>query len=275
MSRYGSLIQDAGDRVRQHSAAGCNRAFARGWQVAVAVTVLLILPFAGCAPPTVAPRTATPTTEVVAAAATAAETSTATPTRTPLPVERTPSATATETPRAAATATPTETATSSPTATPAAPARRTATPTPTSTPAEVVRATATSALTAARYELTLTEAELNELVQDSLAQQSSVPVSNVTVRLGQDLVTASGRARAGFLTLNMEIDGTITVDEGRAIPEILAIRAGGQPLGGFLRAQVDRMIAPYLEMWLQMDLGIVVESVEIADDLVRIVYRYE
>jgi hypothetical protein len=139
----------------------------------------------------------------------------------------------------------------------------------------MARPTATPTRGEVRYDLTLTEAEVNELVQDALALQPGVPVSNVMVRFERDLITASGRARAGFLTLNMEIDATITVQGGTAIPEIVEIRAGGQRLTGFLRAQVDNMIAPYLQQWLQMDTGIIVEEVEIGEDSIQITGRYK
>jgi hypothetical protein len=120
-----------------------------------------------------------------------------------------------------------------------------------------------------------TETELNELLQDALAERPDVPVSSLSLRLEPDLIVVSADARAGFLTLNVEIDATLTIEEGRPIPEIVEIRAAGQPLTGFLRTQIDRMIAPYLEEWLQTDTSIFVEDVEIEEGQMRIVGRYE
>jgi hypothetical protein len=126
-----------------------------------------------------------------------------------------------------------------------------------------------------RYDVTLTEEQVNRLVSDGLARQPDTPVSGVRVRLEPDLIVTSGRARVGFLTLDMEIDTTLMAEDGKAVPEIVEIRAAGQPLSGFLRSQVESMIAPYLRQWLQTDTNIYVEKVQVLRGSIRISGRYE
>jgi hypothetical protein len=124
-------------------------------------------------------------------------------------------------------------------------------------------------------ELVLSEDELNEMVQDGMAQATNLPVSNLYIRLIPDLFVISARARVGFFALDMEITIAVAVSDGQAIPELVEIKANGQPLSGFLRAQVDAMIAPYLDIWLQMDTGVYVEQVIITDGKLRVVGEYQ
>ena len=150
-------------------------------------------------------------------------------------------------------------------------------PTPTDTPTEAATPTPTTASTptptVAIFELILTEAEVNQLIQDGLANQSDVPVSNLYVRLQPGLIVTSGRTRVGFFTMDVEMTAIVTVEDGKPIPEIVAIRAAGQPLTGFLRAQVENMMAPHLQQWLQMETNVYVEEVEILDGQLRITGR--
>jgi hypothetical protein len=125
------------------------------------------------------------------------------------------------------------------------------------------------------FELILTEAEVNQLLQDGLAKQSDVPVSNLYVRLQPGLIVTSGRTRVGFFTVDVEVMATVTVEDGKPIPEIVAIRAVGQPLTGFLRAQVENMLAPHLQRWLQTETNVYVEEVEILEGQLRITGRRE
>jgi hypothetical protein len=127
----------------------------------------------------------------------------------------------------------------------------------------------------ARFELTLSEQKLNQLLQDGLAEQTDVPVTDVTVRLQRDLIVAGGRARVGFLTMNVEIDATLAAEDGELAPEIVEVRAAGQPLTGYLRAQVENMIAPYLQQWPQIGSNVVVEEAEIEEGQIRIAGRFE
>ena len=66
---------------------------------------------------------------------------------------------------------------------------------------------------------------------------------------------------------------TVTVEDGKPIPEIVAIRAAGQPLTGFLRAQVENMLDPHLQRWLQMETNVYVEEVEILEGQIRVTGR--
>jgi len=205
--------------------------------VAIALALAAVLIFA-CQPPVVTtslPETAT------------SKPPTATRTPSPLPATSTP--TPTFIPSPTPTATPTEAATPTPTIA--------STPTPTE----------------AIFELVLTEAEVNQLLQDGLAKQSDVPVSNLYVRLQPGLIVTSGRTRVGFFTVDVEVTATVTVEDGKPIPEIVAIRAAGQPLTGFLRAQVENMLDPHLQRWLQTETNVYVEEVEILEGQLRITGR--
>lgn len=164
---------------------------------------------------------------------------------------------------------PTPTPTSRPTST-ATPTRITA-PTATST----LRPTSTPTEEVLRYRLTLTEKEVNELVQKGLAAQPSVPVSHVYVRLEPGQITASGRARLGFFTLDVKAVATVTVEDGKPVPQIVEIRAGGQPLTGFLRAQTENLLRPYLQQWLQAETNVYVEEVDIQEGQISITGRYK
>ncbi len=174
-----------------------------------------------------------------------------------------------------------ETATSKPptaTRTPS-PLPATSTPTPTFIPSPTPAATPTPTTastptpTVAILELILTEAEVNQLLQDGLAKQPDVPVSNLYVRLQPGLIVTSGRTRVGFFTVDVEVTATVTVEDGKPIPEIVAIRAAGQPLTGFLRAQVENMLDPHLQRWLQTETNVYVEEVEILEGQIRITGR--
>jgi hypothetical protein len=123
------------------------------------------------------------------------------------------------------------------------------------------------------FELVLTEAEVNQLLQDGLAKQTDVPVSNLYVRLQPGLIVTSGRTRVGFFTVDVEVTATVTVEDGKPIPEVVAIRAAGQPLTGFLRAQVENMLDPHLQRWLQTETNVYVEEVEILEGQLRITGR--
>ena len=120
----------------------------------------------------------------------------------------------------------------------------------------------------------LSEAELNEMIQDGMAGRTDLPVSDVYVRLIPDFLVLSARSRVGFFTLDMELTVAVSVVDGQAISEIVEIKANGQPLTVFLRAQVDAMIAPYLDQWLQMETGVTVEQVILGDRMIRVVGMY-
>ena len=231
----------------------------------LAIALLLLFPLlSGCTPPLVGssrePAVSPPSPTATRSPTAESDTRTSTPTAT-----STPTSAPTETPTSTPTGTPTRRATRTPT--------RRATRTPTRKP--TVAPTLTPTPTVLRYDVTLTEAQVNKLVSDGLAQQPDTPVRDVKVRLEPDLIVTSGRARVGFLTVDMEIDATLTAEGGKAVPEIVEIRAAGQPLTGILRSQVESMIAPYLRQWLQSDTNIYVDEVRVRRGTIRIMGRYK
>jgi len=241
-------------------AGRCRRGATASPAPAIAIVALLLLfpLLSGCRPPLVA----APREQAVAAASPTA-------TRPPTPIP------ATSTPARAATSTPTPLPTATPTTTPTSTATRTSAPPATSTPTRTPTITPTRTPAVVRYDVTLTELQANKLVRDGLAEQTDAPVRDVTVRLEPGLIVTSGKARVGFLTLDMEIDATLTAEQGKVVPKIVEIRAAGQPLTGFLRSQVESMIAPYIRQWLQAGTNIYVDEVQVGEGTIRISGRYE
>jgi hypothetical protein len=121
----------------------------------------------------------------------------------------------------------------------------------------------------------LDEAEANRLLLQALAVRPDVPISDVRVRFEPGLVVASGTTRVGFFALGVEVSATVVIVDGKPVPEIVEIRAAGQPLGGFLRAQVESMIAPYVEQWLETETNVYFDEVEILEGEIRVTGRFK
>lgn len=172
----------------------------------------------------------------------------------------------TDTPTIAPTDTPTPVPTDTPTPTPEPTATPTSTPVPTKKPVSKSAPAKVSTPTPAVYVMKMTEAELNKLAQEEIAKQSDVAVSNVRIDLQPDQIVVSGTTKVGFFNVNLEITAIIPVKNGRPEPEITEIKVNGEPVTGFLRQQIDAMIAPYLNQFAQTDLGVYVDDVTITND---------
>ncbi len=121
----------------------------------------------------------------------------------------------------------------------------------------------------------MTEADLNKMAQDALAQQSDVSITNVRVDLQPGKIVLSGHTVLGFFPVNLEITATLPVVNGRPEPQIVGVKLNGEESGGFIRTQVVNMIQPYLEQFAQTDLDLYVEKIVITDDEIRITGQYQ
>lgn len=151
----------------------------------------------------------------------------------------------------------------------------TATPTPAPTPTPTPSAAAGEAAAAARSgsEIVTTEQQLNEMLQQSLASQQDLPISELIVDLKPGLITGSGKLALGFLNADAALSLRLNAVEGKVIPEIVEILLNGEPAPAMLQGQVDALITPLIEQASSADYGFYVESVEITDTEIRISAR--
>lgn len=149
---------------------------------------------------------------------------------------------------------------------PTLPVLATFTPSPTFTP--TAAATATPA--AGSFEIILTEAELNQSLGRAV-QDASAPVQDVAVDLQPGLFIVTGKAVLGFFPVNLRIAATVTVQDGKAQAQIQEVQVNGRVVGGAVRQQVDRLLAPYLGQLANLGAGAVLQTVEIGEDQVRVV----
>ncbi len=171
-----------------------------------------------------------------------------------------PMATATEAPTA--TPEPTNTPTPEPTDTPTPAPTATPIPAPTDTPAPAAAAAAAPV----KSLFVMTEAEANKQVQNAIAAQPNVPISEVYVDLRPDRIAFGGRAKIGFFAMDLEIEASLPVSDCRPQPKIEQVKVNDEAAAGFIRTQVENQVAPYLSDFTQMDLGICVEEIEITDN---------
>ncbi len=171
---------------------------------------------------------------------------------------------------AAATPTPSPTATPTPSPTP------TATPTATPTPTAVPSPTPTPTPAAAAFRWTWAEDELTALAQEQVRQQPDLPVDpdTVYVDLVPGEIRVGGVARLGFFRTEVEAIIALNLVDGKPVPTVEAILAGGNPMPGFLQDQLLGMAQPYLDEWAQAELGYVVESIEITDETLTLEGRF-
>lgn len=153
-----------------------------------------------------------------------------------------------------------------PTPTPSPTPSPTFTPTPTATPTPRPIATATPA----PLSYTLSESELNRQVQNAVADQPDLPVQNLQVDLRPGQIVLLGQVPAGFFKLNAEVILVVKVVAGKAIPEIASIKVAGQAVGGILEQQINELIQPYIDQFLNTDLDVEIQNVTIDDTQITI-----
>ena len=221
---------------------------------------------------------------------TAAPTETATPeptaTATMAPTDTaTPEPTATAAPtdiptvEPTATAAPTQTPTLKPTQTPtpqtsaAAPPKDTATPKPIATvkpapttqvtPTKVGLAAAAAAAgtpTPSSFSQKLTQQECNTMIQEAVAKNPSLPVSNMACDFQPGQAVITGRAKLGFFGIDLAITVAVDVNNCKAIPRITKVDPA------MAQAQVESALAPYLGQLADVGADVCVKKVTITDN---------
>lgn len=182
---------------------------------------------------------------------------------------------ATSTPTSVPTATPTHTPTPKPTDTP--------TPTPTATKATVssaakatVKAKAVAATaTPQTVVLVVTEADANKMAQKALATQQDVQIDNVQVDFRQDKMYVSGDTKIGFFTLNIGLLVTIEPKNGKPEVTIQEIYVNNGVATGFIRDQIEAMIAPHLDELAMVSDDFYVDTIAITDNEMIITGQYK
>lgn len=159
---------------------------------------------------------------------------------------------------------PTPTPTPAPTATP------TPTPAPTATPEDAVVA---PAAVIAGDGVVVTEQQINDMLQEALAAQQDLPITDVVVNLEPSQIVGTGKLALGFLNSDVRLVVRLSAVNGTIVPEVVAIELDGNPVPAMLKGQVDSMIQPFIEQASSADYGFYVESVEITDTELRVVAR--
>lgn len=147
---------------------------------------------------------------------------------------------------------------------PTLPVLATPTPVPTPTPA------ATPTLAPGSFEIILTEAELNQSLSRAV-QDASAPLQDAAVELQPGLLIVTGKAQLGFFPVDLRLAAAVTVQDGKAQAQIQEVQVNGRVVGGAVRQQVDRLLAPYLSQLANLGDGATLQTVEIGEDEVRIV----
>lgn len=228
-------------------------------------------------PTATAEPTDTATPEPTATAA-PADTATPEPTAT---LEPTSAPTDTATPKPTATKAPTSTPTPKPTQTPtpvkaaAALPTRTPTPRPPATIKPAPQATPTkSGLAAAAaaagtptpssFSQALSQDECNKLIQEAVAKNPSLPVSNLACDFQPGQAVITGRAKIGFFGIDLAITVVVDVANCKATPRISKVDPA------MAQAQVDAALQPYLGQIADVGADVCVQKVTITDNALTI-----
>jgi hypothetical protein len=159
-----------------------------------------------------------------------------------------------------------------PTPTPAPTATPTPAPTPTPTPAPATVAGADAAAAPGDgVEIVTTEQQINDMLQQTLAEQQDLPISDVTVRLDPGVIVGNGKLALGFFNAAVQLSLRLDAVDGKVVPADIKILLDGKPVPAMLQSQVDAMTAPLIEEASSVDYGFYVESIEITDEEIRIV----
>ena len=179
----------------------------------------------------------------------------------------------THTPTPAPTATPTQTPTPKPTNTP------TATPTKavisSAAKATVKPKSISATATPETVVMVVTEAEANKMAQKALANQKEVQIDNVQVDFRPDEMYVSGDTKIGFFTLNIGLLVTIEPVQGKPEVTIQEIYVNNSVATGFIREQIEAMIAPHLDQLAMVGDDFYVEDITITDDKMIITGHYK
>ncbi len=188
---------------------------------------------------------------------------------------------ATDTPTATPTATPTFTPTSTPTP------RPTNTPTSTPTPKKAAAAVATqtvkqssgsaasAAATPETVVLVVTEADANKMASKALAEQKDVQIDNPKVDFRPGGMYVSGDTKVGFFKVNIGVLASVEAVNGKPKVTVQEIYVNGDKATGFIRQQIEAMIAPHLDQLAMVSDDFYVEDITVTDDKMAITGHYK
>ncbi len=139
-------------------------------------------------------------------------------------------------------------------------------PRPTAKPAAPQATPAAGATT-----VVVTEQQIDALLDNALAGQENLPLTDTAVRLDPGVIVGTGRVKMGFLNAKLELHLQLSADDGKLEPKLVQVLMDGKPAPAFVKNQIDSLAAPYLAQARAADPGFYVETVTITGDEVRIV----
>ena len=119
-------------------------------------------------------------------------------------------------------------------------------------------------------EYVVTEQQINDMLQEAIAGQQDLPVSDLAVDLQPDLIVGTGKVALGFFNAAFQLSLRVEAIDGKVIPEVVEILLDGKPVAPFLQGQIDNLTAPYIEQASSADYGFYVESVTISDNEIQV-----
>lgn len=172
----------------------------------------------------------------------------------------------------ARTPTPTRTPTFTPTPTPSP----TYTPTPvpvTQTQGSGQTAKPLATATPSQLVLIISEKEANRMAAEALAGQQEVQIDNPKVDFRPGEMYVSGDTVLGFFKLNIGVLATAEAVDGSAKVTIQEIYVNGDRASGFIRNQIEALIAPHLDQLAKVSDDFYVEAITITEDQMTIIGR--
>jgi len=165
---------------------------------------------------------------------------------------------------------------------PAAQVAQEVTPTPTHTPTPTPSPTPTPTpdvptptATPENLTIVVTEAQAQEMAEEALAKQDQIQISNVVVDFRPGEMLLSGDTKIGFFSLNIGLLVTVEAVDGKADITIKEIYVNGDPATGFIRDEIEKLIAPQLKNLKLVESKFYVEDVVITDEDMTITGRYK
>jgi hypothetical protein len=90
-----------------------------------------------------------------------------------------------------------------------------------------------------------------------------------------DEMYLSGDTKIGFFMLNIGLLVTVTAEDGKADIAIKEIYVNGDPATGFIRDEIEKLIAPQLKNMKLVEDKFYVDDVEISDTDLTITGHYK
>jgi hypothetical protein len=115
-----------------------------------------------------------------------------------------------------------------------------------------------------RFELALTDEELEEAVAWYSLEHSSFPLGDARMSIRADSIEISGEARLGSAHLPLTARADVSVNEGVPVIAVNEIRLGEMGLPGFIRFELEDRLNRFLAL-RRDELPVLVEELELLD----------